>query len=165
MISLYNHPKIKAIVNIGHGEGFGLPLFEAAYNELPVIAPAWSGQCDFLFAPIKEKKSKKTRTKPLFAKVEYSLRPVQPEAVWEGVIQSDSMWCYPEERSYKSRMREVIKDYGRFKSQAKTLNKWIREAFTAEDMYKEFVEPIKQFVNNEQEDWLSEIEEIVEDYE
>ena len=35
---LYINPKIKAIVNFGHGEGFGLPLFEAAYSGLPVIA-------------------------------------------------------------------------------------------------------------------------------
>ena len=26
-------------------------LFEAAYSGLPIIAPGWSGQCDFLFAP------------------------------------------------------------------------------------------------------------------
>ena len=26
MTGLYTHPKIKAIVNIAHGEGFGLPL-------------------------------------------------------------------------------------------------------------------------------------------
>ena len=33
--NLYVHPKIKAIVNFAHGEGFGLPLFEAAYCGLP----------------------------------------------------------------------------------------------------------------------------------
>ena len=56
-------------------------------------------------------------------------------------------------------------DYGRFKSQAKTLNNWIRQTFTAEETYKEFVEPIKKLVNNDQDGWLSEIEEIVENYE
>ena len=30
MTGLYTHPKVKAIINIAHGEGFGLPLFEAA---------------------------------------------------------------------------------------------------------------------------------------
>ena len=33
---LYSHPTMKALINIAHGEGFGLPLFEAAYNGLPV---------------------------------------------------------------------------------------------------------------------------------
>ena len=46
--SLYSHPKIKAVVSSTHGEGFGFPLFEAAYNELPVIATDWSGHLDFL---------------------------------------------------------------------------------------------------------------------
>ena len=30
MRALYTHDKVKAMVNISHGEGFGLPLFEAA---------------------------------------------------------------------------------------------------------------------------------------
>jgi GT2 family glycosyltransferase len=142
LTSLYKHPKIKAMVTLSHGEGFGLPLFEAAYNDLPVIAPAWSGQCDFLFAPIKEKKNNKFKLKPLFAKVEYTMQPIQPEAVWDGVLQADSMWCYPSESSYKSRLREVHKDYGRFVSQAKTLNKWIRGTFVAEELYEEFSEAV-----------------------
>ncbi len=154
LTSLYNHPKIKAMINLAHGEGYGLPLFEAAYNELPVIAPDWSGQCDFLFAPVKDKKKKKAKLRPLFAKVSYNLRPVQPEAVWEGVIQSDSMWCYPEEKSYKFRLREVKKEYSRYKTQAKKLNKWIRETFTAEDLYEEFAEitlgtPVKKILKEE----------------
>jgi len=34
---LYQHPTMKALINIGHGEGYGLPLFEAAYNGLPLL--------------------------------------------------------------------------------------------------------------------------------
>ena len=30
MTGLYNNDKIKGMINIAHGEGFGLPLFEAA---------------------------------------------------------------------------------------------------------------------------------------
>ena len=37
MVSLYKHKKIKAFINITHGEGFGLPLFEAAQAALPII--------------------------------------------------------------------------------------------------------------------------------
>ena len=55
MSALYTHPKIKAIVSTTHGEGFGLPLFEAAYKELPVVAPNWSGHVDFLYALKKDK--------------------------------------------------------------------------------------------------------------
>ena len=44
---------------------------------------------------------------------------IQQEAVWDNVLQKDSMWCYPLESSFKTKAREVYKDYGRFKSQAK----------------------------------------------
>jgi len=135
MTTLYQHPKVKALVSLAHGEGFGLPIFEAAYNELPVVAPDWSGHVDFLYLPVKDKKTGKEKLKAHFAKVKYNLQPIQKEAVWDGVLQADSMWCYAEQGSYKMRLREVHKDYNRFKSQAKKLNGWIRENFTAEKQY------------------------------
>ena len=54
MNSLYKHPNIHAYTTITHGEGFGLPIFEAACSGLPVIAPAWSGQVDFLYDEVKK---------------------------------------------------------------------------------------------------------------
>jgi len=137
MTGLYQHPKIKAYITLAHGEGFGLPIFEAAYNELPVIAPDWSGHLDFLYIPVKDKKAKKEKLRSRFAKVKYTLQPIQKEAHWEGVLQADSMWCYPEQGSYKMRLREVYKDYSRFKSQAKKLNTWIRKNFKAEQKYEQ----------------------------
>ena len=59
MNQLYNHPKVKAHVSFTHGEGFGLPIFEAAYSGMPVIAPDWSGHVDFLYMPKKEKNNRR----------------------------------------------------------------------------------------------------------
>ena len=163
--SIYKHPKIKAYATVTHGEGFGLPIFEAAYNELPIVAPDWSGHVDFLYVPVKNKKTGKVKPKAHFAKVKYTLQPIQSDNVWEGVLQADSMWCYSDEKSYKARLREVHKDYRRFSGQAKRLNKWIRENFSAEKQYEKFVNgiysPSEQ--ENELESWLNELEsEIVE---
>src|ERR1044072_1386725 len=36
--ALYRHPKIKALVALTRGEGFGLPILEAAASGLPIIA-------------------------------------------------------------------------------------------------------------------------------
>ena len=47
MNRLYNHPKVKSLVSLTHGEGFGRPLLEASMTGLTVIASAWSGQLDF----------------------------------------------------------------------------------------------------------------------
>ena len=134
--SLYTHPNIKAYVTTTHGEGFGLPIFEAAYSGMPVIAPDWSGHVDFLYKPTKVKN--KIRNKACFSKIDYTLRPVQKDSVWPGVIVADSMWCYAEEKSTRNKMRDVYKDYGRFKKQANQLKKWVLENFKESDLHKKF---------------------------
>ena len=108
---------------------------------MPVIAPEWSGHCDFLFAPVKDKKGKE-KVKALFSKINYTLQAVQKEAVWEGVIQEDSMWCYPEEKSCKIALREVFKDHGRFKKQAKILQKWVLKTFSEDLQYEKMATSI-----------------------
>ena len=148
-----------------HGEGFGLPLFEAAYSGVPIVAPNWSGQCDFLNMPVKDKKSGKKKNKAMFANVAYDLQPIQKEAVWDGVLQADSMWCFPQQGSFKMRLREMRKDYGRFKKQATQLQKWLHKNFAPELQYDKFVTPIKNCLSEESDKWMSEIENIVNEYE
>ena len=45
---LYNHSKVKAMVSLTRGEGFGRPLLEFSLVKKPIIASAWSGHIDFL---------------------------------------------------------------------------------------------------------------------
>ena len=158
MTGLYQHPKVKAIVSASHGEGFGLPLFEAAYNGLPVIAPNWSGQCDFLYMPVKDKKGK-IKLKSMFSEVAYDIKPIQDEAHWEGVIQKDSMWCYPKEWSFKKNMRSLRKSYGSHKSRAKKLQKWVIENFEESKQYQKFCESVYK-PTVEEENWQESLNEI-----
>ena len=48
MNQIYNHPKIKAMVSLTKGEGFGRPLLEFSLSQKPVITTNWSGHIDFL---------------------------------------------------------------------------------------------------------------------
>jgi len=162
MNCLYNHPKIKCYVSLTHGEGFGLPIFESVCNGLPVVAPSWSGHVDFLYAPYKSKKAKKAKMRPHFSRVDYTLGQIPADAAWEGVIPADSMWCYPKEESYKACLRDVYKNHSRFKNQAKRLQKHISKEFAPEKQYTAFVSAIDEIAGD---DWLDQIDQLVESYE
>ena len=143
MNGLYQHPKVKCLVNIAHGEGFGLPLFEASYNALPVLTIPYGGQCDFLYMPTKDKKGK-VSNKAMFSSVSYDMAPVQDEAVWEGVIQKDSQWAYPKEWDYKKTLRTIHKNIGGCKAKANKLKKHLQKELSAENQYKKFCDSIME---------------------
>jgi len=140
---LYQHPKIKSLISLSHGEGYGLPLFEAAQNSLPVIAPNWGGLCDFMHAKVKTKKKNKEKVKPFFAKVDYSIGPIQPQAVWDGVLIKESKWCFPKEGSYKMKLRMVYKNWKQFKKQAETLKREIMKNFKKEKIYQQYIDCVE----------------------
>jgi hypothetical protein len=48
MNQIYNHSKVKAMVNITKGEGFGRPLLEFSLVNKPIITTNWSGHIDYL---------------------------------------------------------------------------------------------------------------------
>ena len=154
MTSLYRHPKIKCMISLAHGEGFGLPLFEAAHNGLPIVATDWSGQLDFLYAPQKDKKGK-IKQKGLFGKVSYDLNQVQKESVWEGVITPDSMWAFPKDNSAKEKMRSVYKDYQLAVNKAKKLQKYVLEEFNSDKMHQKILDSLEP--NEEQKNWEAEL--------
>jgi len=163
MFGLYSHPKVKGFINIAHGEGFGLPIFEAACSSLPVVCPAWGGQKDYMYMPIKDKKNKnKVRNTPMFASVEYTIQPVQQEAVWDlgergPVLIADSMWCFPHEGNYKSKIRDMYKNHGQYLSKAKKLKKYVVDFFNSEKQYAKFADAICPKEEFEVESWLDSI--------
>tara|TARA_R100000664_G_C2663400_1_gene78572 strand:- start:83 stop:562 length:480 start_codon:yes stop_codon:yes gene_type:complete len=144
MHALYRHPKVKAMVSLTHGEGFGLPLFEAAYSGLPIIAPGWSGQNDFLYMPFSSKtKKSKNKKKAMFADVDFTIGPVHETAYWGGVIEKDMMWCHPTEGSFKLRMRQVRKNYNKWLSKAEQLQEWVCEEFSWDKKCADLVSAIE----------------------
>ncbi len=48
MNEIYNHPKVKAMVNLTKGEGFGRPLLEFSLTNKPILTTGWSGHTDYL---------------------------------------------------------------------------------------------------------------------
>lgn len=89
--ALYRHPKIKALVSLTRGEGYGLPILEAAASGLPVIATNWSGHLDFM----KHVK---------FINVDYNLIQIHPSRVDEQIFVKDSKWADPIESDFKKKI-------------------------------------------------------------
>ena len=135
MTTLYTHPKIKALVNISHGEGFGLPLFEAAREALPVVSVGWSGQLDFLTFEDQD----------YYQKVDFTLSQVQPEAVWNGVIRQDAQWANADQGSYKMTLRKTHKTWHKAKETAEKLKRINDDRFSDSTLHKLFVDSVIGF--------------------
>lgn len=143
--SLYQDDKVKSLVTLSHGEGFGLPIFEAACSGLPIISPNWGGQVDFLTHKVEDKKGK-MKNKGLFTKVEYDIAPVAQSSIWPGVIDEGSRWCYPKQNSYKSKLKEMYESYGIKKSTAKKLQSLVLEKYDSEKIHNLFLKEIEEVI-------------------
>ena len=153
MHSLYRHPQVKAFLALPHGEGFGLPIFEAAYTGVPVVATGWSGQLDFLCDE---------EGVEHFYNVAFDIAPVQKEVVWKGVIIEESMWAFPREVSAKEKMRQCYEDVINNKSYAAdacNYSTYLSERFSEERMHDQFCNAFYA-VTEEEREWQESLSEI-----
>tara|TARA_Y100000114_G_scaffold70574_1_gene64536 strand:+ start:13868 stop:15088 length:1221 start_codon:yes stop_codon:yes gene_type:complete len=133
MTWLYQHKNINALINASHGEGFGLPLFEAAREGMPVVTLGWSGQLDFLHHDGDD----------YFQSVDYTLQPIQPQAVWPGVLEKEAMWAFADQGSYKMTLRKTLRDYRKVKQKAQKLKTIIDQKFSEEKLYADFIDALQ----------------------
>lgn len=153
--SLYNNPKIKAYLSTAHGEGFGLSIFDAVCAGMPVIAPDFSGYKDYLY----HSKDGKSKLKPYFQKVAHDMNMVQQHHLMPNIINPGMIWAYPQEKDFKYKIREVYKDYGRFKKQAEELKQIVLSVYTLDNINEKFINSIfEKFDLNTQQDEIIEVE-------
>jgi len=125
---LYNHPKIKAMISLTKGEGFGRPLLEFALVNKPVIASAWSGQMDFLHPEYT-------------ALVGGSTKPIHSSAQVKDMLIENSEWFAPDNQSSISLINNVFQYYKDWKVKAKRQGYHARTNFSFDKM-KEILEGI-----------------------
>ena len=126
MNSLYNHPKIKAMVSFTKGEGFGRPLLEFTMTGKPVIASAWSGQVDFLH---------KEYSRLLPGK----LTPVHKSAYMKDIIIEGSQWFTVDYGYAAQVLKDVHDNYKFYESLGKKQRTYSLENFTLDQMNEKFV--------------------------
>ena len=122
MNSLYNHHKVKAMVSLTKGEGFGRPLLEFSLVGKPIVASGWSGQTDFL--------------NPNFTKyLPGTLEEVHQSAQNQWLIK-EAKWFKVDEGAAKSAYMDVWKNYKTYKEKAKRQAYYSRSKYSWEKMYK-----------------------------
>ena len=156
---LYTHPNIHAYATTTHGEGYGLPLFEAAYSGMPVIATGWSGHMDFLCVD-KKTKSGKPKRETMFEKVKYTLQPIQKEAEWPGVLEPGTKWAFANEESYKKSLRKAYNNISVLKRQAESLADSIKQSHSQQVIYQQFIDAVSSVSNDKDNEWQNEIETV-----
>jgi len=101
MNDLYNHGKIKAMVSLTKGEGFGRPLLEFSLSKKPIIASNWSGHLDFLHSDYN-------------LLVGGKLTNVHESAVAQNMILAEAQWFTPDDASVGDAFKNVYSDYKKY---------------------------------------------------
>lgn len=120
MVSLYKNKNVSAYVTTSHGEGFGLPIFEAAQQGIPIIAPSWGGIKDY--------------AGDFIIDIDHEVKQLQEHQVWENVLEAESEWCFPDSNSVRTQMREVYNNLSKYKKQAKKHQNFVKENFTEQNI-------------------------------
>lgn len=131
MNSLYNHKKIKAMISITKGEGFGRPLLEFSMTGKPIIASNWSGHKDFL--PIDKA-----------IMLGGTLTEVHDSAIDNFIIKG-SKWFTANYNEVKEVLSIVRNDYDKFLEKSESLRIENNSKFSIEKMIEVFKEYMKDF--------------------
>ena len=130
---LYNHPKVKAHINLTHGEGFGRPLLEASISQKPVIAPNWSGHIDFLH-------------KDLAILLGGELQNVEKGSVPDDFLVEGAQWFSVNYQQASAVMKDVYKSYKKYTLNAKKLGMVNKSKFSLDAMTRELGKILDKYV-------------------
>ena len=119
--NLYNHPKVKAMVYLGHGEGYGRPLLEFSVTKKPIIATAWSGHIDFL-------------SMEYTAMVGGQLQKIHPSTVVQNMLIADSQWFYADEKQAQFYLKDIQEKYEKYQERAKRQAHRSKSEFSLDNM-------------------------------
>ena len=132
MNSLYNHPKIKSMISLTKGEGFGRPLLEFSMTGKPIIASNWSGHKDFL--PLDKS-----------VLVGGALTDVHDSAVDKFILKG-SKWFTANYSEAGAIMKLMIENYDNFKEKSEELKETNKMTYSLDNMRFKFEEILKPYI-------------------
>ena len=129
---LYNHSKVKAMVSLTKGEGFGRPLLEFSLIKKPIIASEWSAQVEFL--------------DPNFTvALKGELKPVGPSAVHDWVI-AESQWFNVDYAQVGHYLKDMFENYKNYTDGAKRQAYKSKNEFSWDKMYEKVDQTLTQHI-------------------
>lgn len=129
---LYNHEKVKAMVFLTKGEGFGRPLLEFSLCKKPIITSAWSGHLDFLHPEYN-------------SLVKGELTNVHVSAAVDKMILTESKWFSYDEKDASDKMKSVFEKYSKHEELAKRQAHYSKTNFSYEKMKEELSKIFEEF--------------------
>jgi hypothetical protein len=122
---IYNHSKVKAMVNLTKGEGFGRPLLEFSLVKKPIITTGWSGQLDYL--------------NPDFTTlIPGELTPVHPSAANQFLL-LEAKWFTPDNGQVGFYLKDVFENYKKYQEKA------VRQAYKSKTEFS--YEKMKELID------------------
>ena len=105
MNELYNYSKVKAMVSLTKGEGFGRPLLEFSLVKKPIITTGWSGHTDFL--------------NPEFTSLVAGQLTNVHESAANQFLLKESQWFSPDHGQVGHFLKDVFENYKSYAEKAK----------------------------------------------
>ena len=131
--ALYRDPSIKALVAPTRGEGFGLPILEAAASGLPVVATNWSGHLDFM-------------NQGKFIKLDYTLAPVHQSKIDNLIFMKDAKWANVSEEDFKKKLTKLRSSCEVPRQWARDLSEKIRENYSHSSICEKYDFEIGKYI-------------------
>lgn len=130
---LYNHPKVKTMISLTKGEGFGRPLLEFSLTGKPIIASGWSGHLDFL-------------KKDFTALISGEVKPIHPSAQVPGILIEGSHWFSPGHGDMGMLITDVYNNYKDWCIKSKKQSNYSKSNFNRNKMTLKLKEILDQNV-------------------
>ena len=135
VIGLYRNPSVKCLISLTRGEGFGLPLLEAAACSIPVIVTNWSAHLDFL-------------NLGKFIPIHYKLVDIPKERIDNRIFLNGFKWADPSEADFKKKIKKFYKKNIIPKMWAEDLSKEVIKNFNSKNIMRLYDMMIKDVLGS-----------------